>query len=100
MGCAPDADRVTVYVGRLVGSESPDIPMWEDLIGKVERLLIYVHTPAYNSSGLNTLPPVDLEDVHVLNWGNYRSLLPEVSGRRWAPGSDKAENKTCFRCGK
>jgi hypothetical protein len=26
----------------------------------------------------------ELRDVHVLNWGYHRDLLPEVSGLRWA----------------
>ena len=26
----------------------------------------------------------DLRSIHVLNWGYYRDLLPEVSGTYWA----------------
>ena len=25
----------------------------------------------------------NLRDIHVLNWGDYGKLLPEVSGDRW-----------------
>lgn len=87
-----DSTRVAVYVGKLSGYEgTPDDDTWADQISMVERLLIYSHWPAGNSSGLNVKFGDDLHDVHVLNWGKYRDLLPEVSGARYSNryGSDE-----------
>ena len=80
-----DAARFCVYLGRLSGySGTPSDKEWERQISLVERLLIYSHWPAGNSSGLNAEFSEDLQDVQVLNWGNYRDLLPEVSGARYS----------------
>lgn len=80
-----DSTRVAVYVGRLSGYDgTPNDKTWADQISMVERLLIYSHWPAGNSSGLNVKFGEDLHNVHVLNWGKYRDLLPEVSGARYS----------------
>ena len=55
------------------------------LLTKVEKLLIYVHAPSYNSNYISG-EGIDLDDVSdltIYNWGQYRSLLPELSGKRW-----------------
>lgn len=77
-----DAENIEVYVGRLCG-ETPSVEEWERLIAKVEKLLIFSHTPASNQSNIGTIPFSDLEDLHIINWGNHRSLASEVSGQRW-----------------
>lgn len=88
-----DSARVAVYVGRLSGYDgTPDDDTWSNQISMVERLLIYSHWPAGNSSGLNVEFGEDLHDVHVLNWGKYRDLLPEVSGARYSNRYDSNEN--------
>ena len=53
-------------------------------ITRAERLLIYAHLPAWNSSGIQR-PPRDsnFHDVRVLNWGQFGCLVPEVSGARF-----------------
>ncbi len=55
----------------------------EQTIDRAERLLIYAHTPAYNGQKNTVNEPSEYENLHILNWCNYRDLLPEVSGRRW-----------------
>jgi hypothetical protein len=48
-----------------------------------ERLLIFAHLPAHNSQVKIERLDADLQNVHILNWGYHRALLPEVSGARW-----------------
>jgi hypothetical protein len=84
-----DSERVAVYVGRLHAySNIPTVAKWSKHIALVERLLIYSHWPAGNSSGLNVVFGKDLYPVHILNWGKYRDLLPEVSGSRYSSQYD------------
>lgn len=87
-----DAGRVEFYVGRLSGSQTPDDETWDRQIRLAERLLIYTHCPPFNTQkGLGKLEQ-ELRFVHVLNWGNHRDLLPEVSGARWASRDDEFPN--------
>ncbi len=72
-----------IYVGRLCGKQTPGNKDWSKLIGIAEELLIFSHWPAGNSSGLNKIKDEDFYDIHILNWGDRRDLLPEVSGYRW-----------------
>lgn len=82
-----DYNNLQIYAGRLIG-ETPAEEQWSYEIDLVEKLLIYVHKPAYNSKNLVSIPEQLLKDVHVLNWGAHRSLLPEVSGRRWTKSKE------------
>lgn len=80
-----DSSNLTVYVGRLAGYEgTPTNTEWSSQITVAERILIIAHWPAGNSSGINVLLDKEYRDIHVLNWGSYRSLLPEVSGSRYS----------------
>ncbi len=72
-----------IYVGRLCGKRTPGNKEWSNLIGIAEELLIYSHWSAGNSSGLNKIEDKNFYNIHILNWGNRRDLLPEVSGHRW-----------------
>lgn len=88
-----DSSKLMVYVGRLAGySGCPDDDDWAREISLVERLLIYSHWPAGNSSGLNVSFGENLYPIHILNWGQYRDLLPEVSGSRYSTQYDSEEN--------
>ena len=74
------------YIGRLTGPENIPQQRWEHLITISEKLLINSHTPAYNSMYIKALDDKidkELQNLHILNWGNYARLLPEVSGDRW-----------------
>jgi len=87
-----DKGRLQVYLGRLFGGPTPDDATWRRHIKLAERLLIYAHKPALNSQmELGQLEPI-LWRVHVLNWSQYRDLLPEVSGARW---TDRFEYLPC-----
>lgn len=75
------------YLGRFHGSQTPSMTRWNKEIDLVEKLLIISHSPALNNSGVSQLSiktNKSLRNIHVLNWGNRASLLPEVSGDRWA----------------
>jgi hypothetical protein len=84
-----DSKNVKVYIGRLCGDESPSDEEWNYQISAVEMLLIYAHSPACNSQFINSLREDDISNIHVFNWGNHRSLMSEVSGRRWSGIIDK-----------
>ena len=84
------SDAMSVCVGRLAG-ETPGLRKWTRRIDIAAMLLVFAHSPAWNSQGLNLSYTKDkdkdkhsLFDVHVFNWGKHKSLLPEVSGRRYA----------------
>jgi hypothetical protein len=78
-----DAGRLELYVGRLIGFETPTDEIWTEHIILAERLLIYAHRPAWNKQVELGILAEKLKRVHVLNWLQYRSLMPEVSGARW-----------------
>ncbi|AWI13518.1 hypothetical protein CQJ30_16010 [Caldibacillus thermoamylovorans] len=83
-----DSNHLKIYVGRLAGEKTPRDKDWSKEIDLAEKLLINVHKPAYNSKNLSAIPDLELQDVHILNWGDYRDLLPEVSGLRWTKKLD------------
>ena len=91
-----DGNKAEIYVGRLFDEMPPTSDKaWEELIIAAERLLIYAHAPASNSSGLNVEFDESYYNVHILNWGNYGQLQPEVSGARWSKRFwDKANFRT------
>lgn len=72
------------FVERLADVEQLSEDIWSQRIEFAERLLIYAHSPSYNSSGLQSSLGKEFYDVPVLNWGNYGSILPEVSGNRYS----------------
>jgi len=88
---APEKEEwgeVTLYVGRLAGTETPEEKEWEKQIELAEALLTYVHSPVYNSQDQDSLDYDGLRGVQLLNWYYYRDLLPEVSGARWLAEAD------------
>lgn len=80
----PDIKNISVYVGRLAGDIAPPDEDWSRQIDTAEKMLIYTHSPARNSSNLQNIPIEEYKYVHVVNWGSYRDLLPEVSGARYS----------------
>lgn len=79
-----DSNNTKIYAGRLRGPQTPNQLEWSLEIDLAEQLLIYVHKPAYNARSVSSLRNSKVQNIHILNWSNYRSLLPEVSGLRWA----------------
>lgn len=86
-----DSNNTKIYVGRFHGSNTPTEIEWSIEIDLAERLLIYVHKPAYNARSISTLRDIEFQNIHILNWGDYRSLLPEISGLRWTSKLDNLE---------
>jgi hypothetical protein len=86
-----DSNNTKIYVGRLHGPQNQSEEMWSTEIDLAERLLIYVHKPAYNSKSISSLPDLKLQHIHILNWGDHRNLLPELSGLRWTSKLDFLE---------
>ena len=78
-----DQKNISVYLGRLAGAYAPDDEEWSSQIDIVETMLICAHSPARNASNIHTLNITKCRDIHILNWGAHRSLLPEVSGLRY-----------------
>jgi len=91
-----DAGRLQFYVGHLFGGPTPDDPTWCDFIRLAERLLIHAHKPAENAQKEIAALDEDLWHVHVLNWSQYRDLMPEVSGARWSTRFDDLPCKPHF----
>jgi len=83
-----DSDQVVVYTGRLGSNDPKRRDDWDDMIDLAEKLLIFTHQPACNSSNINTARAIPIE-THVMNWGNRGMLLPEVSAFRHFAEDDK-----------
>ncbi len=82
-----NADGLQVYLGKLLtGNELPSKEKGH-LIEKSYKILVYAHSPAYNAEFINTFhDDRELHGLQIINWKNYRDLLPEVSGTKWASG--------------
>jgi hypothetical protein len=78
-----DFQPMSLCVGRLAGAVTPSQEDWRAQIDQAARLLVYAHAPVFNGRGLASLPDEDLKELHVVNWGGYMDLSPEVSGARW-----------------
>jgi hypothetical protein len=88
--CNRDLQEMKIYVGHLINKDGPrDALRFKRLIDFTERLLIYAHNPCLNTQKNPAELKEDLRHVHVLNWGTYRDLLPEVSGARWSTRFDE-----------
>ncbi|MEL7153180.1 MAG: hypothetical protein AAFN51_05180, partial [Pseudomonadota bacterium] len=79
----PSGRDVKVRLGRLLmrDKESFSTEKAEGLVNAAEALLIHALSPAKNSSSIRSLRWSEYGKYHILNWGAYGDLLPEVSGR-------------------
>jgi hypothetical protein len=92
-----DFQRLSIYVGRCSSWDgTPSNQIWSDLIDRAEKLLILAHRPAWNAQKEIKGEDPNLQEFHVLNWGNHRSLLPEVSGWRHSSKFDDEEGYKPF----
>lgn len=81
------ATPTMIRVGRIVTSavagESLDFDIndWDHIINLVEELLIKAHSPAFNQKHNKGLADHKILEncIHILNWGDFGDLLPEVS---------------------
>ena len=87
-----DYKNIQIYVGYIYNMRNDDSTnkdgVWGQAIDDAERLLIYAHEPARNSSNIlnitrNKERLKKMENIRVLNYGCHRSLMPEVSGEMW-----------------
>ena len=92
-------DDHNFYVGRLSGSNTPSDDIWHNEIAFAESLLINIHAPAYNTMNISSINYTQLEDIHIINLGKYKSLLPKLSGVRWIGKQDEVETFDIYRWG-
>lgn len=83
-----DYKNIQLYVGRLFSKKEPSLKEWESMIDKAERMLIYAHEPARNSSNVLNITRdktklLEFENLRILNYDGHRSLMPEISGELW-----------------
>ena len=92
-----DSENINVYSGPLIGKIQPRRDSWKKMVEQAERLLIYAHRPPYNSQVELAKKEKELRRIHVINWGQHRDLMPEVSGLRWTSHFDELPDKL-FHC--
>ena len=78
-----DSENLQIYVARLCGPQDCSDEEWSARIDGAEKLMIFSHSPSYNSQSIQSIPDKEVRDMHILNWGKSRTLLPEVSGACW-----------------
>ena len=89
-----NVNALRIHTGRIHlhgGERRPAEYMWSRWVTRAERLLIHAHSPAWNAQNVSPEkgPPNGrvYRDLHVLNWGQFGQLLPEVSGARLVRGA-------------
>ena len=84
-----NSNNLQFYTGRIQkteGRRNPGNRRRIETIRKAERLLIAAHAPSWNRTGIDGIKKREskkFDDIHILNWGQYAMLLPEVSGARY-----------------
>lgn len=78
------ASVAEIYVGRICCAAPMSDAQWKEFIDLSERILLFSHSPSFNTKNLNNINYQGTGDVRVLNWGKRKKLLPEVSISRWA----------------
>ncbi len=77
-----------IRVGRIAEEEykeQDDWRDWENLLEDAESLTIYWNSPPYNTKRINKY---NGKALHVQNWGNRGSILPEYTSE-WKPPRPK-----------
>lgn len=94
-----EALGVTIHLGRLADddfSHSDGWTEWDQLVCDVEALLIFRHSPPYNSQSIGTY---NGQSLHIQNWGDAGDLMQECSSlwlpprpddSAWEPGEKEA----------
>lgn len=73
-----DFHNTQIYLGKIYYDDTLEHTEIAEDISMAESLLIHYHTPAKNSSNINSLKYADKE-YRVINVGTYRSLQKEIS---------------------
>jgi len=71
-----------LHIGMLAESDEITLEERDEMIDKIEVILIKSNLPALNASGVRTLLPKETEPILVLNWEEYGELTPEASSIR------------------
>ena len=71
-----DVSGLEIYVGRIYDEDYEDDNDWGSLVPQCESLLIYWHSPPYNSQHINTHTA---NNIKIHNHGELASLLHEIS---------------------
>lgn len=83
-----DQENIEIYVGRLASQKPITNDEWNNRIDQAEKLLIFAHSPAYNTQNTRSLPEAYILKNNVYNWESKRDLFPEVSGYRYTSKFD------------
>lgn len=78
-----DIPTLLFHIGTVRGAQELDAARRSREIQLATKLLVFAHAPAYNGCGIDQVPERQLRHIHLYNWGEFRALLPEVSGTRW-----------------
>ena len=72
---------ITLYIGRITSinrNEDFNDKEWSLVLKDSESLLIYFHSPPYNSQDINKFPEPNM-DLRIFNVGDSGDLYPELS---------------------
>jgi len=81
-----DFKNIQIYVGRLLFTDKqPNLNEWKRLVDIAEKMLIYAHAPAMNSSNIASISRdkqflKEWGNIRIFNYDQCRSLFPEISG--------------------
>lgn len=92
-----DRKLLKFYIGRISGETTPNDSEWLRQISLAEMLLIESHATALNKEHVGLYVYEYCKNIHVLNWGSYNQLLPEISGLRWAGGTNLGRNPLTYK---
>lgn len=72
---------IFIHVGRLMKGDYQGQPGWATLVEEIEKLLIYYHSPPYNSHHINSYNSIPMLDsnLHVQNLGKCGVLVFELT---------------------
>lgn len=77
------ATPIQIFFGKIANQEKLTNDQWREYVGLAEELIIYSHSPAWNSQCIKSINFDKFDGVHIFNWGHLNKLLPEVSYERW-----------------
>ena len=72
---------IKVYIGRVDSiddNKDYHTKSWDSIIGDIEALLVYFHSPPYNSTYISNEPKPN-RDLRIINIGDYGNLYSELS---------------------
>ena len=80
------ARPTNICFGRIVQSKDEPLnwtnDVWREMICTCEKLLLKTHSPAFNSQSIKGLEIETENELLIINWGDYKRLLPEISTLR------------------